>query len=150
VSIAVAALALACGQPAAERDLATPKTTVTTLLRAHRLDRASADEVRRRMTARDSDHGHAIDQALAARCFEDFDPHDPVDHGLQGFVVGALAAGRDQLEVRIDGETATVTPGPSSRVVLHRHPDGWKISLADSVPAGTRERMQALWKRAQR
>lgn len=121
-----------------------------TLLRAHHLDRMPTEEIQRRMSRPDDDRFGAVDEELVARCFEDFDPDDPVDHGLVGFLVGVLAARRDELTAHTAGDRATVAAGPVARVVLHRSRAGWKIVLDESVPRAYRERMQSLYDRARK
>lgn len=147
--LAVGTLA-ACEHGPADPAFASPRATAMTLLRAHHLDHMPEDEIRHRMKRTDEDRFGAVDQPLVARCFEDFDPDDPVDHGLVGFLVGVLAARRNELEVRIDGKRAVVSAGPAGRLVLHQGDEGWKISLEESVPRAYRERMESLYERARK
>jgi hypothetical protein len=121
-----------------------------TLLRAHHLDRMPEDEIRRRMSRNDEGRFGAVDQPLVARCFEDFDDDDPVDHGLVGFLVGVLAARRNELEVHTEATRAVVSAGPAGRLVMHQGDGGWKISLEESVPRAYRERMEGLYERARK
>jgi hypothetical protein len=146
--VALAVAIGACDDEPPDPALATPKATAMTLLRAHHLDRMPADEIRRRMSRTDEGRFGAVDQPLVARCFTDFDDDDPVDHGLVGFLVGILAARRDELEVRVEGARAVVSAGPAGRVVMHHESAGWKISIEESVPRSYRERMQGLYDRA--
>ncbi len=108
------------------------------------------DEIRRRMSRTDYGRFGSVDQPLVARCFDDFDEDDPVDHGLVGFLVGVLAARRGELEVRIDGSRAVVSAGPAGRIVMKKGDEGWKISIEESVPRAYRERMEGIYARARK
>lgn len=144
-------LAMACGGSAPDPAFATPRATLMTLLRTHHLDKLPQQEIRKRMGRRDEGGLGPIDKQLMARCFEDFETNDPLDHGLAGFVIGAVAAKRDDLRVRIQGDTAAVEVGGGAGIVLHRRgSEGWKISLRDSVPRAYRERMEGLYEAAKR
>lgn len=141
----------ACSRNTPDPAFATPRATVMTLLRTHRLDRAPGAEVERQVrgpTKPGQSRFGDVDKNLMARCFEDFDPNNPVEHGLVGFVIGALAAKRDKLHIEIEGETARVKAGDNARIVLHLRDDGWKISLRDSVPERYRDRMESLFEQA--
>ncbi len=126
---------------AVDARFATPERTIATLFTAYGLEGASQAEVRqrliehRRFELRDPESYRASFADLAT----------PADEGLAGFVLGALAAGKDQLETRVDGDRATVSPRPGFDVVLARATDGrWRIVLAESVPPEVRTRMSAL------
>lgn len=115
-----------------------PEHTVTTLFTAYGLESLSQDEVRQRMAS--NGHLELRDRETYLACFGDLET--PADEGLAGFVLGALAAGKDELRTTITQDRATVSPRPGVEVVLRREDDGrWRIVLAESVPAEVRARM---------
>jgi hypothetical protein len=146
----MALVVLGCEHAPVDPGFANPRATVMTLLRAHHLDQMPTDEIRQRMARTEGERFGAVDEPLVERCFEDFDPNDPVDHGLAGFLVGVLAARRDELTTRTQGDRAVVSAGPAGRIVLHHRDDGWKISLEESVPRSYRERMESIYERARK
>lgn len=139
-----------CEKHPVDPAFASPRATVLTLLRAYHLDRMSPGEIQRRMSSRDSDRFGIVDEDLVDRCFVDLDRDTPVDEGLVGFLVGVLAARRDVLEQRIQGDTAQIFAGPVARIVLRKTDEGWKIVLAESVPRAYRERMESLYEKARK
>ena len=125
----------------------TPEHTVDTLLRAYDLEDVSQDAIRDRM----AHHGRfeLADRDSYEECFADF-LGTPSDEGYAGFVVGALAAGRDDARVTIVGERATVSPRDGVRIAMERDDDGaWRIVLRDSVPLELRERLSAVAEHAE-
>lgn len=138
-----ALLALACGE-AREVDhrFDSPEATVATLLAAYDLDDVPQAEIRARMasrgrfTLRDRDGYEA--------CFTDLGAN-PADEGLAGFVVGALAAGKDELRVRREGERAIVSPREGVDIVMRRDDEGaYRIVLSRSVPSDVRARIASV------
>ncbi|MDQ3036511.1 MAG: hypothetical protein M3Y87_29205, partial [Myxococcota bacterium] len=85
---------------------ATPERTVATLLASHGLEGLSQEETRARMARHE--RFEVTDEAAFRACFVDLD--DPVSEGLAGWVLGALAAGRDELRTEMFAEQATVAP----------------------------------------
>ena len=91
-------------------------------------------------------HGHfeLADRDAYEECFTDFHA-TPSDEGYAGFVVGALAAGHEDVRVTIAGEHATVSPRDGVRIVMDLGEDGaWRIVLRESVPTELRERLSAV------
>jgi hypothetical protein len=130
-----------------DSQFATPERTVSTLLASHGLDALTQDEIRARMAARE--HFSLEDGASFRACF--IDAEDPVSEGLAGWVLGAIAAGRDDLRIEIFGERATVTPREGVRIVMLRQPDAtWRITLRESVPEEIRRALSGVAQRHDR
>jgi hypothetical protein len=131
----------ACHERPVDARFASPEATVETLLTAYDLADVPQDEVRARMAA------HArftlLDRETYEACFADLGAAS-LDEGLAGFVVGALAAGKDELEVEIDGELARVSPREGVAITLRNEDGAWHIVLRDSVPAEIRERIASV------
>lgn len=126
---------------------ATPERTVATLLASHGLEGVSQDEIRERMARHE--RFAVTDEASFRACFVDLD--DPLAEGLAGWVLGALAAGRDELRTEIFAESATVAPREGVRIAMQRRPDGtWRIALRDSVPADVRRALASVAQRHDR
>lgn len=120
----------------------TPERTVETLLASYQLDALTQDEVRARLAA------HArfelVDRRSFEACFADLDA-GATSEGLAGWVLGALAAGKDELRTTIAADSATVSPREGVRIVLRREDDGaWRIVLAESVPDDVRRGITAV------
>jgi hypothetical protein len=116
----------------------TPEHTITTLFTSYGLEELSQDEVRQRMAS--NGRFELRDRDTYLSCFADLET--PTDEGLAGFVLGALAAGKDELRTSIANDRAIVSPRPGFDVVLHREDDGrWLISLRESVPDEVRTRL---------
>lgn len=125
----------------------TPEHTMGSLLRAYDLEDVPQAEIRERMAA----HGRFAlgDRDLYEECFADFDG-SAIEEGWAGYVVGALAAGRDDVRVTIVGDRATLSPRDGVRIVMRRAEDGtWAIVLRDSVPAELRERLTSVAEHAE-
>ena len=125
----------------------TPEHTVRTLMSSYGLADATQDQIRERMA------GHARfemqSRATFRACFEDLGPstgtQGAANEGVAGFVFGALAAGRDDLNIQIAGDRATLSPRTGVEIVMHRGDDGsFRIVLAESVPSEVRARMASL------
>lgn len=126
------ALASACdgAQPTDSR-FATPERTVETLLGAYGI----ADTPQATVRARLAEHGglELVDTATWRACFVDLD--QPGGEGMAGYVLGMLAAARDELRFETIGERGFVIPREGIRVVMLRGDDGaYRILLAESVP----------------
>jgi len=137
-------LAGGCGGPAPDPRFATPNKTVETLLGAYGLDGVSQDEIQRRLRARQQ--FRLEDPAAYRACFIELEGE--VSEAYAGFVVGALAAGRDDIRVTIVDDVANVFPTSRVRVVMKRTDAGWKIDLEQSVPAEIRAQFQDIARRA--
>lgn len=148
--LAALALAIAACEGAVthtDARFSTPEHTVGTLLGAYDLEDVPQAEIRERM----AHHGRfeLADRDSYEECFADF-VGTPSDEGYAGFVVGALAAGRDDIRVTITGEHATVSPREGVRIVMDRDDDGaWRIVLRESVPTELRERLSSIAEHAE-
>lgn len=141
----VLALALvlltACQGREADARFASPEATVETLLATYDLADVSQAEIRERMAA----HRRftLLDRDTYEACFADLG-RGSSDEGMAGFVVGALAAGKDELVVDVDEGRATVSPRAGVEIVLREEDGAWRIVLARSVPAEVRERIASV------
>jgi hypothetical protein len=147
ILLALALLSACDGARTVDMRFSTPEHTVRTLLSAYGLQDATQDEIRERM----AQHARFEMQSRATfrSCFEDLGS-DAAEEGVAGFVFGAIAAGRDDLNVTITGDRATLTPREGVEVVMHRGEDGaFRIVLAQSVPAEVRTRMASLAQHAE-
>jgi len=125
----------------------TPEHTVRTLMSSYGLEDATQEQIRERMAAHD--RFEIQSRATFRECFEDLGPtsgtHGAASEGAAGFVFGALAAGRDDVEITMTGDRATLVPRQGVQIVMHRGEDGaYRIVLAESVPAEVRARMASL------
>lgn len=120
----------------------TPERTVQTLFTAYGLERASQAEVRQRMI--DGGRFSLRDPDSYRACFTDLS--GPTEEGLAGFVLGALAAGKDELRTSVSGDRAVVSPREGVEIVLRRRDEEspWRIVLRESVPDEVRARMNAV------
>lgn len=130
--VVVGVLASACDD-AQQTDsrFATPERTVETLLGAYGI----ADTPQETVRARLAEHGglELVDTATWRACFVDLD--QPGGEGMAGYVLGMLAAARDELRYETIGERGFVIPREGIRVVMLRGDDGaYRILLAESVP----------------
>ena len=142
LTIAFALLVAACASPPVDQRFVTPEATVSTLLSAYDLADVPQAEIRARLAARD--RFPLRDRDTYEACFADLGS-DPSAEGLAGFVVGALAASKDELTVRLEGERAIVSPREGVEILLRREDDGaYRIVLARSVPAEVRTRIVAV------
>lgn len=142
-------LLLACDGDIARTDsrFATPERTIDTLLASYGLETSTQEEIRARMAAQE--RFTIADGAAFRACFAD--AGDPVSEGLAGWVLGAIAAGRDQLRVEIFGDRAIVAPREGVRIAMLRESDGaWRISLRESVPEEIRRALSGLAERHDR
>jgi hypothetical protein len=128
-----ALLLLSCGEGTDSR-FATPEHTVATLLAAHGLADVSSDEIRARAAT-----GYPVrDRAAHEACFADLDR--PGGEALAGYVVGVLAAGRDDLRYETVGDRGLVRLPNGPPIVMERTRAGaYRIVLEQSVPEDLRE-----------
>jgi hypothetical protein len=131
----------------ADPRFSTPERTIETLLSAYGLQELSQAEIRERFARRE--RFELRDRAAYQACFADL--AGTAGEGFAGWVVGALAAGRDQLRVEIVGDRATVSPRDGVRIVLLRGRDGaYRILLRESVPEEVRRGLTMIAERAER
>jgi hypothetical protein len=124
----------------------TPEHTVHTLLSAYGFDALTQEEARARLATQD--RFELIDRDAYRACFEDLGPIE--NEGLAGWVVGALASGKDELRTEIIGERATVSPREGVRIVMRRDATGgWRIVLRESVPEDVRRALITITARAE-
>lgn len=119
----------------------TPERTVATLLASYELDRLSQEEVRERIAAHR--RFELADREAFEACFADFGA-GPAIEGLAGWVLGALAAGKDELRTTITGDRATVSPREGVRIVMRLEDGAWRIVIAESVPEDVRRAIAAV------
>ncbi len=109
----------------------TPEHTVSTLLGTYGLDDLPQEEIRRQIVQRGAFELH--DRETWRQCFVDLD--QPGGEGFAGYVLGLLAAGRDDLRFETAHDRAYAFPREEVRVVMVRGDDGaYRISLHESVP----------------
>jgi len=141
-------LAWGCGEAeTVDARFSTPEHTVATLFATHGL----ADESQASIQARIAERGsfELADQETWALCFTDFD--QPGGNGMAGYVLGMLAAARDQLRYELAGDTAYVFPRAGLRVVMHRGEDrAYRIVLRESVPEQVRRGLLQVQENAER
>ena len=153
IALLAAVLLAACDGDTTSTDprFATPERTVATLLGSYGLADVSQEEVRTLMAAHE--RFELVDRPSFEACFVEHaegGPEDALIEGLAGFVVGALAAGKDELRVEIAGDTAYVSPRAGVRVVLHRQDDGrFLIALRESVPEDVARRIALVAEHAE-
>jgi len=131
----------ACHERPVDARFASPEATVETLLGAYDLADVPQAEVRARM----AEHARftLLDRDTFEACFADLGAAS-LDEGLAGFVVGALAAGKDELDIDVEGEIAHVSPRAGVEIALRNDDGAWRIVLRDSVPAEIRERIASV------
>lgn len=132
-----ALLLIACGEESDPR-LSTPERTVDTLLAAHGLSNVSAGEIRTAGAA----NFPVQDRAGHEACFADLD--QPGGEALASYVVGVLAAARDELRYEAVGERGIVRLPNGPPVVMERTRGHYRIVLAESVPEDLRETLTTL------
>lgn len=134
-------LLTACHERPVDARFASPEATVETLLGAYDLADVPQAEVRARM----AEHARftLLDRDTFEACFADLGAAS-LDEGLAGFVVGALAAGKDELDIDVEGEIAHVSPRAGVEIALRNDDGAWRIVLRDSVPAEIRERIASV------
>jgi len=127
-----------------------PSATIDSLFRAYGVQDISQDEARRRLQAHE--RFELLDSKLFQTCFSDWQGEH--DHALGGFVFGQLVAGKDELEIDLEGDTANVRAASASDVmtpiVLVKQDRAWKIDLRKSVPPQVRQSLYEVYRRARR
>lgn len=122
-----------CGDDVQTTDsrFATPERTVATLLATHGLSDVSQDDIRTRIAERGS--FELRDAETWRQCFTDLDR--PGGEGMAGYVLGLLAAARDDLRYETAVDRGYAFPREGIRVVMQRGEDGaYRIILGESVP----------------
>jgi len=145
---ALACVSMGCA-PRTDPRLATPESTLSTLLTAYGLGDLPQAEIRRRLVA--GDRFELRDPTLWRSCFDDL--RTPQDEGLAGFVLGAVATHKDALRVSGSDERVEVRPldeDADRTIVLRRRPTGWRIVLRESVPREVRRSLYAEYARVAR
>lgn len=127
---------------------ATPEATLASLMRSHRFDRMTDEQVRRRINGADG-HEDEADLRLFHACFVDYDEHRSVDTALMGWVLGALAAGRGHWRVVRVEDRADIFVGERDKITLVRDGPNWRISLRDSIPPHVRTELERIIAAAQ-
>lgn len=140
--VALATIAIACGQTSsADPRFATPERTIQTLLEAHGVGHASASELQARMA---SEGGlHVVDRETYAACFVDLG--EPGGDALASYVLGMIAAARDDLRYELIAQRGYVIPRDGVRIAMQRGADGaYRILLRESVPEEVRRSLVDL------
>jgi len=110
----------------------------------------SQEEARRRLRAHE--RFELLDSKLFRACFSDWQGEH--DQALGGFVFGQLIAGKDELEISLEGERAEVRAASASvelaPIVLVKQDRAWKIDLRKSVPPEVRQSLYEVYRRARR
>lgn len=126
-----------CGEGVTRTDsrFATPERTVRTLLSTYGLEDAPQEEIWARMATRGA--FELQDRETFRRCFTDLDRAG--GEGMAGYVLGLLAAARDDLRYETVEDRGYVIPRDGIRVVMARDDTGaYRIVLAESVPDDVR------------
>ncbi len=126
----------------------TPEDTVRTLFAAYGLEHVPEETILARLA--EGQRFELLDPAGFRACFADH--RGPEHEGMAGYVFGVLAAGKEHLRFRADGERVRVLVGRGGasdpRIVMRRTRGGFKIVLAESVPEDVRRRLLALYDRS--
>ncbi len=144
----VVIFALGCGESrTVDVRFSTPEHTVATLFATHGLSDESQAAIQSRIAQRGS--FELSDAETWRLCFTDID--EPGGEGMAGYVLGMLAAARDQLRYELAGDTASVFPRAGLRVVMRRGEDGaYRIVLRESVPEQVRRGLLQVEENARR
>ena len=139
-----------CKTESAPTGFESPSATIDSLFRAYGVREISQEEARRRLQARE--RFELLDKELFQSCFSDWQGEH--DHALGGFVFGQLVAGKDELQITIENDTARVRATSASSelkpVVLVKQHEAWKIDLRQSVPPKVRQSLYEVYRRARR
>lgn len=152
--LTLAALAVllvsSCEREPAPTGFESPSATIDSLFRAYGVDHMPQDEARRRLQAHE--RFELLDSKLFRTCFSDWQGEH--DQALGGFVFGQLVAGKDELEIELEGNTAEVRAASASveltPIVLVKLDRAWKIDLRKSVPPQVRQSLYEVYRRARR
>ncbi|MGB3053068.1 MAG: hypothetical protein WBB42_18845 [Polyangiales bacterium] len=127
-----------------------PSATIDSLFRAYGVQDMSQDEARRRLQAHE--RFELLDSKLFRTCFSDWQGEH--DQALGGFIFGQLVAGKDELEISLEGDIAKIRAASAAveltPVVLINQDRAWKIDLRKSVPPQVRQSLYEVYRRARR
>lgn len=142
LALSFALLVGACGDLThTDSRFATPERTVSTLLAAHGVEHASQTELRERFVS--EGRLAIVDRGAYEACFVDLD--QPGGEALAGYVLGMVAAARDELRYETVEQHGYVIPREGARIVMRRGADGaFRIVLTESVPADVRRDLLAI------
>jgi hypothetical protein len=150
VFVAVLAIAACKAGKAPAGGFESPSATINSLFRAYGVQEMSQQEARRRLQARE--RFELLDPDLFRSCFSDWQGDH--DHALGGFVFGQLVAGKEELDIAVEGHVARVRITSSSPalqpIVLVEQGGAWKINLLQSVPPDVRQSLYEVYRRARR
>jgi hypothetical protein len=136
---------LGCGDvQTVDARFSTPEHTVQTLLGAYGLRELTQDQVRTQLAERGT--FELQDRASYQACFADF--NRPGGEGLAGYVLGMIAAAKDDLRYESVGDIAYVFPREGIRIVMRREDGAYRIVLEDSVPEEVRTTLIGVERRA--
>jgi len=145
-----ALLIVSCKSEPTPTGFESPSATIDSLFRAYGVEDMPQDEARRRLQAHE--RFELLDSALFRTCFSDWQGEH--DQALGGFVFGQLVAGKDELEIELEGNTAKVraasAPVELAPIVLVKQGRAWKIDLRKSVPPQVRQSLYEVYRRARR
>jgi len=145
-----ALLIVSCKSEPTPTGFESPSATIDSLFRAYGVEDMPQDEARRRLQAHE--RFELLDSALFRTCFSDWQGEH--DQALGGFVFGQLVAGKDELELELEGNTAKVraasAPVELAPIVLVKQGPAWKIDLRKSVPPQVRQSLYEVYRRARR
>ena len=127
-------LLVACGGDdvtTTDARFSTPEHTVETLLGTYGLNDMPQAQIQELIVQRGA--FELQDRATWRRCFADIE--QPGGEGMAGYVLGLLAAGRDDLRFEMAEDRAYAFPREGVRIVMIHGDDGaYRISLRESVP----------------
>ena len=143
-------LIVSCKSEPTPTGFESPSATIDSLFRAYGVQGMPQDEARRRLQAHE--RFELLDSKLFRSCFSDWQGEH--DQALGGFVFGQLVAGKDELEIDLEGHTAKVRAASASveltPVILIKQDRAWKIDLRKSVPPQVRQSLYEVYRRARR
>lgn len=153
-SFALAACALAllasCKTERAPQGFESPTATIDSLFTAYGVREMSQEEARRRLRARE--RFELLKPDLFRSCFSDWQGEH--DQALGGFVFGQLVAAKEELEISIDDDVATVRVAPAGSdiqpIIVVKQDHAWKIDLRQSIPPKIRQSLYEVYRRARR
>ena len=145
--LALLTLSACEGMCSTDSRYATPERTIETLFAAYDIEDESQEDLRALLASGGT--FRLADRTAYEGCFADME--GSFGEGLAGYVLGALAVGRDDIRTTITGERAVVSPREGVDIVLQRDGTGaWRIVLHESVPDELQARMAAVAEHAAR
>jgi hypothetical protein len=144
------ALVASCKTEQAPTGFESPSATIDSLFAAYGVQEMSQNEARRRLQARE--RFELLQPDLFRSCFSDWQGEH--DQALGGFVFGQLVAAKEELEISIEHDVATVRVAPASSkiqpIVVVKQNHAWKIDLRQSIPPKIRQSLYEVYRRARR